>query len=537
MGQFDLTKPRHENIPSAPAALGIAGRLMVPFLLLLGAAIGFYALGHYDHNDHLNAVVPVVARDHRLYSDVAYDQTPLSVLVSRAIGRLVPDRDLYTVLRIYSLLLNLGVLLAGMALSRRSATDKNFAAFLFAGLYLSFGPTEVIGGEIGNYTLALFLFSLSLLCFDAPKKSTLATLATGVFAGLAVSAKLSYVFMLAAYGILYLTVARAPGHVLKRALTFCLGAFIGLAPVLYYALSDYDAFVFENIHVHYLQNVYRGLNHVAEHTNLFVFSVESAAVPLLLIGAAGLASVLLWRGARSGARSSSRLYPTGPETALLCLAAAALVGAVTPSIVFPQYLAAPAFLIFLFLALYSDRLLAALPQQTNLRLAAVSAVATLGLWRGAVVVDETAARLASGNYAITAVSAMRERLSDVIDEIDRKRPGCHGDLVSAFADLALGTGVTISPVSATGPFIMRLDSVFAERAPAFRRFSDVTRYLSPRALILSGFYNDDAYEPASAFQNVMENYARAHRFDAVRMGSFMYRPIVLYVPEACVLKK
>jgi hypothetical protein len=143
-----------------------AGRLLLPFVVLLAAAVGFFSLGHYDHDDHLNGVVPIVARDHRLYSDFAYDQTPLSVLVSVQISKLVGDRDLYTVLRLYSLLLNFSAAIVGMVLCWRSASNKTIAALLFAGLYLSFGPVDAIGGEIGNYTLALFLFSLSLLCFE-----------------------------------------------------------------------------------------------------------------------------------------------------------------------------------------------------------------------------------------------------------------------------------------------------------------------------------------------------------------------------------
>jgi hypothetical protein len=62
----------------------------------------------------------------------------------------------------------------------------------------------------------------------------------------------------------------------------------------------------------------------------------------------------------------------------------------------------------------------------------------------------------------------------------------------------------------------------------------VTRYLTPRSLILSGFYNDDSYEPKSGFQNVMENYAHAHHFQAIGLGRFMHRPISLYVPPECV---
>jgi hypothetical protein len=81
--------------------------------------------------------------------------------------------------------------------------------------------------------------------------------------------------------------------------------------------------------------------------------------------------------------------------------------------------------------------------------------------------------------------------------------------------------------------MMRLDDLIARLAPEYRRFSDVRLALSPSVLILAGFYGDASWEPASPFENILDDYASANRFAAVDLGNFMGRPMVLYIPAAC----
>ena len=507
------------------------------FLVILISASAFYALGNYNHNDHMYAVAPVMAAHHRAYTDFAYVQTPLSLLLFMEIHRLAGDQSLYAALRGVSLLLNLSVLAIGLFLARRLAADKLLVTVLFAALYLCLGPTEGIGAEIGNYTLALFLFGLSLLCYDRLRAGSIAALLVGLLAGLAISAKISYVYVLPAYAALYLYDGWAAPHrvILRNLSLFGVGALLGLAPILYYLHADSKSFLFENVYIHYLTNIYRGISPFTGPSKLILFAIKSALIPFGLLA---VALVIGWAilNRTGGSERFTDLKPTRRELEILVLAGAALIGAVTPSIIFPQYLAAPAFLLILFACIWLDRVLNKQGRkiiEPHARRVFLTAILLCCIWRSIGYVEDGVGRLRDGTYGVVAVANFRDRLSEKIAAIDANSPGCHGDLISAFAVPAVGAGATLSLVDSAGPFLMRLDGVFAARTPEFRRFSDVRRYLAPDSLVLSGFYNDASYEPSSPFEKIVDEYTASHRFRAISVGRFMNKAITLYMPVLC----
>ena len=494
------------------------------FLAALAAAVSYYSLGQYDHNDHMYAVAPVLLQHARLYADFGFVQTPLSALLFAGIFKLTGPMPFYAVLRIVSLALNLAVVALGMFLCRRHAVHKTFAGFIFAGLYLWLSQTAAIGAEIGNYTLTLILAALALLCLDLFRAKAWGTFAVGLCAGLSLSAKMSSVFLLIAFALLCVT--PQPRGVRKTAL-FGLGALTGTLPIIYYLIGDPEKFLFENIHFHYLSNIYRGIAPIGAGSGLAFFSVGSGAFAIGLLLAAALAGWAGWKLAQRLWPQASALTLTGFEKAVLVFAAAAIVGAVTPGVIFQQYYAAPAFAIFLFLALFLDR------QPQAVRFAAAMVLVLLGSWRIFDLVPQAAARQAAGTYAITAVPVTRDRLAKVVGTMDRAHPGCHGDLVTAFGVPAIGAGVKLSPIASAGSFAMRLDYIFVANAPTWRWLSDATRYLTPGSLILTGFYNDTSDEPRSDFESVMNDYAARNHFVRIPLGSFMNRMIFLNAPASC----
>ncbi len=509
------------------------------FILFLFAALSYYSLGYYDHNDHMYAVAPVIAQHLHAYSDFAFVQTPLSLLIFTQIYQLVGGHDFYLSLRLFSLALQLSTIGLGIALCFRRAERKLFAVLLFASLYVSYRPADIIGAEIGNYTLSLVLTALALVVLDTFRGRNWTPFAVGLFAGLSLSAKLSYIYVVAAFALVYLLWEGAPKSLFLRAAAYGLGVLIGVTPILYYLFSRFDIFLFENVHFHYLSNIYRGLAPFPGLSNLGIFSASSAIVPLAkLFGGCAVAYLL--------ARLAARLWPASRivampltvfEKEILSIAAATVIGAVTPVIVFAQYLAGPAFAFCLFLALYLDRLLASgrFGIAWRARLAAgIPAVAmALAVSRVYALTIETIHYQRDGEYGITAVAHMRDELSDILRRIDRAHPHCHGDLVTAFGVPAIGTGAQFAPIASTGSFAMRLDDIFVQKAPAYRWMSDPMRYLTSRSLILSGFYIDATVEPKSPFEKVMDDYAATHGFQTMALGSFIYRHIFLYVPAAC----
>jgi hypothetical protein len=524
------------------------GRLHTPKLFVLAwglvaalaVAVCYFSLGHYDHNDHMYAVAPVLAQRLRPYADFAFVQTPLSLLIFAQIFKLAGAVRFYAALRIFSLTLNLAIVGIGILLVRRHAVQRNFAALLFAGLYLWFHQAEIIGAEIGNYTLALVFMALALMTFDRWRDAWWSALAVGVLAGLSLSAKLSSIFVCAAFALLYLQSAGNWRSRLERLALYGVGGILGCLPIIYYLAADPGWFLFDNIHFHYLSNIYRGLAPSAAQdtikTGLAAFSIGSGAFALALLALVALvlfdawkAALTLWPGARKF------LSVTQFEKDTLVIAAATIIGAVTPGVVFQQYMAAPAFALFLFAALFLDRLLlsAAPDARSRWQTVCIICVMLLGAWRIDDLVTQTAKRQADGVYGITAVADMRARLATAIAAIDQRSPDCHGDLVTAFGVPAIGAGAQLAPITSTGSFAMRLDYIFAIDAPGYRRISDPAQSLTPRSLILSGFYNDASYEPRNDFETVMNAYAAKHGFGRIALGTFMYKPVFLYAPPAC----
>ena len=518
-GQHDVFPQRHDMTRAASILSWV-------FLGVLTAAIAYYSLSQYDHNDHMYAVAPVLMQHARLYADFGFVQTPLSALLFAGVFKLTGPMPFYAVLRIISLLLNLGIVGLGLSLCRRHAVHRTFAGFIFAGLYLWFAQTVMIGVEIGNYTLALILAVLALLCLDLFRGKSWGSFAVGLCAGLSLSAKMSSIFLLIAFALLCL--APKPRGVRKTAL-FGLGALTGALPILYYLIAEPEKFLFENIHFHYLSNIYRGLALVGAGSGLGFFSIGSGAFAISLLLIAALAGWAGWKLVQRLWPDARTLIFTGFDKAVLVFAAAAIVGAVTPGVIFQQYYAAPAFAIFLFLALFLDR------RAQAVRIAAIAILVVLGAWRIVVSVQQASERQAQGLYAITAVPRTRDRLAQTVAAIDRAHPACHGDLVTAFGVPAIGAGVRLSPIASAGSFAMRLDYIFAADAPAWRWLSDATLYLTPRSLIMSGFYNDPSYEPRSDFEGVMNSYAAEHHFARLPLGRYMDRDIFLYTPAGCAI--
>jgi hypothetical protein len=387
---------------AATAPQLLASGLAVIFVGGFAAAYVFSALGAYNHNDHLAAVAPAVMQQYAPYSDFAFDQTPLSLLLFYEVGRLIDDQNLYTILRIMSVAFNLGILINGIAICRTSSSWPIFVSVIFAGLYLSFPPTEEIGGEIGNYTLSLLLFSLSLLMYRGAGGTYLGILGAGVFLGLAVSSKINYSYLAP---VMPLSCFLSTKPSTKRALiaaVYCIGLGIGLLPVLFYLVGDFKAFIFLNIYSHYLQNLYRGDNFVADDPRLFSLAVKSAAWPVALIAVA--AGAVIYAGRRCGRLASLTRF----EKDLLALFLAALLGVVTPGVILSKYWALPGFLLFLFVCIFAARQLneAQLEpvRRRQMCFAALCIVVLLGVARSYDLIAEATQQIKDGTYGITAVA-------------------------------------------------------------------------------------------------------------------------------------
>jgi len=201
-----------------------------------------------------------------------------------------------------------------------------------------------------------------------------------------------------------------------------------------------------------------------------------------------------------------------------------MIGLVTPGILFPQYWApADFFLLLLGCLIFARRV-----ERWEWMARGVAVVAVLcAVIQAGAMAAEAVAQARGGFYGLAAVNGLRGRITAAMAPIEAAHPRCHGDLISAFAATAVGSGLRVAPISSEGPFMMRLDPVLKGRADWFRNYSDVNRYLSARSVLMIG------YDPGTGFEGAMRDYAAANGFRSVGLGSFLGHGVTLEVPRGC----
>jgi hypothetical protein len=477
MGWFKL---RLALIPTSVVVrtLPAADRVFVGTAVAALMITGFYDLGYFDHDDLQYGAAPLLLAHFRLYRDFSFDQTPLQAWVGLAMLKVVGPTWMYVALRLLSLLCVWSVALIGITLCKAWGSR-----FLFLFSFLMIDPLITIGGEIGNYSLSLLLFAAAVWFFlERPQWPFI----VGLLAAASVSEKLLYAFMIPAFGIFYFNDT-------KSLIRFAIGTFVGLAPILFYLTRFPREFWFENVTYHYLINIYRGVG--------FHFALSSV---LLVVALAGILVPFLNR---------DRLK-------LLALLCAAMIGLLAPGILFPQYWAPVDFSLLLIGCLAFER-----ASESNRVVSTAIMIAAIGaaFSHSAKIISDASAQWKDDAYGIVAVQEEQTRFADALKKLS---PGCHSELISAFA-AAAASGVDLDSISSEGPFMMRMDGVFKSHAPWFRDYSDVSRHLKPTSLLLVG------YHPGTPYENEMRRYATLHDFRDIELGRLFGMQTQLEVPPGC----
>ena len=161
-----------------------------------------------------------------------------------------------------------------------------------------------------------------------------------IFAGLATSAKLYFVFLCPALFLFFLVIDRTARD--TKVVAACgLGFLLGFMPILYFLARDYQGFLHWNIRFFQMILPLRltgAADALGRIANILVLFVTLMAIPIGFLAAA------LWRAWRSGGAELRE------RCAQLLLLAAACAMAVSPIFVFGQYLGPLAFLLLLFSA-------------------------------------------------------------------------------------------------------------------------------------------------------------------------------------------
>jgi hypothetical protein len=458
------------------AAAISAWHIVFPLLLLARALT---APIDYDEDQYVAA--GLMARHLMLYRDFIYLQPPADPLLLAGLFTL-SGGYYFLVARVLTGALATGVFVLTITLLRRYGAGRGLAAALASIVLLSpflDRPTATARNDI--LPLALFLAGL-VLYLDAPQRARSWLVAAGLCVGLAVEAKISYVFAPLA---LLLHAAWPRTGRLPHLAPLAAGIALAALPGLYYLAVAHDGFLFDLLEYHmtapiawYHREGESGLLNPGHRMAVLAVLLAWGSNASLALLVAGLAAIRVWQGANDATP------PAAPPGLLgLLLGLAVLVG-FQPSPSWPMYYAPVApLLAALTVSMFVRTRIAGPPDLVPLLLVIAALPALPPLW--ARVTDLAGlARPATwpGLEVHFQADALRQTLQTA---------GLTGDVATLFPVHVLDAD-PVRAEFASGPFFFRTaDLVPEERIARLHGASagdlETLFAASPPAAILGGF--------------------------------------------------
>src|SRR5262245_14890386 len=212
------------------------------------------SLAMYLNQDEEQFITAAYLAQHmRLYTDFLYLQLPVYPLVLSKLLMLFPSVSPFLVARLLSAALAIGSVVVFFHLAARLAESRRFA-FILASLFAS-APLMLLAYGLTRNDIMPIFFGLCGVWFvlrglDAERKqsaSYLAVFLAGVCMALAVGAKITAAFIPLS-AMLYISL-RARSQLLP----FVLGGAVGSLPIMYYAATAFDKFLYSNVVFHLTQ--------------------------------------------------------------------------------------------------------------------------------------------------------------------------------------------------------------------------------------------------------------------------------------------
>ncbi|HEX2656797.1 MAG TPA: hypothetical protein VHU40_00940, partial [Polyangia bacterium] len=356
--------------------------------------------------------------------------------------------------------------------------------------------------EAGNYSLSLALAAAAVWCLCRPG-STASRLLAGGLLGLAISAKLSFLFVAAGLAVGCFAWERRT----RDLLCLVAGIVVGALPTLYFLVRGPTTFFFLTYTFHHLTNLHRGL---PGRGDWFSIAKGVGRLALTLAPLLALTGFALAKATASGPRASRRGL-----LAIAIVLASSFAGALSPLVFFKTYWNLPVGLV------------------------AVACLWGIASWGRTKVIFSLLIAANVGlclmyagwdtwNLARPHGTALEVR---AVQRAFKQQAwgfrACLTDVLTPVAPLTLGSGVPLARGSSAGPFLFRLDDDVAATAARYRRFTDFTSFLGPRTALFVGYY------PEEPFEGRMAAYAEGHGFQRQPAIHFRGRDLVLYVPQRC----
>lgn len=512
--------------PGASAARLLAALLVVGVLGVLFAAQAMGVPSNHDEEQYVAG--GYFARDLALYRDFIHLQVPDYPLALAAVYRLLDlDGYFYLTARILNFGFTFGTLVILCAMALRGSRSVALAV----SVVLLFAGSEIVvhtSRWARNDVMPMFFAVLGVWLFWEANRRAAPRVALNLVAGLALAvsagAKVSYFFAPLVVG-LYAVSPAFPlplGPRLRRVVTpLVLGGLLGSVPILYFALTDFEAFRY-SVYGYHVTGPIEYYTRIGQASRLSTYDLVGRFFEDFtrgtVLGAGGLALFLLIQAGREGRlRDTLAALRRSHGLLVLALVVVAVPSCLIPRPNWPQYFlpAIP------FLALSVGVLFAAGDSvRRSQAIPAVLAVSLVTAVPGLVTLAEAPLRL--GDRTGWAGLRVHEIGRRIAAELGSACLAGAGKVATLSPMYVLDGGGAVYPEFATGPFFYRTADLMApERV---RRLHG----LSPRTL--EAFLESDmpvavftGFEPT--LDGDLERFAAGHgyrRVDADLLGGKLY---------------
>ena len=471
-----------------------------------------------DHNEHMYVTAGALLADGKaLYSEFPYLQMPLLPHLYNALYRLSGESQFLLKAKIFTWIAWVAAALALYWLSWMWSEDKlwSLAIVLLFVVNRHFARTL---HEASNYAfpIAASLASLAVAARGLRRdRKLLLFLISGLLAGIGFAAKAYHVVVALPLAVGLCFAVGAPtfaARLRRQTLPFACGFAIGMLPVLYYSVTDFELFWFQNFEFHRLTTLkYADLGYPRAMDlpgKIAWFLETQSPASTVVLGVLLVASLGL---AVRGSERPQRVPGADPAilgilVATVCLTSAA-VFAMTP--VWPQYLSLPV----PYLLLLIGALRARARPGGRLLLTGLALVCFLACMRPPAMYHRIHDALDSKNWIASQVQEGSENIRRILES--KKLTGRVATLQPLWA---IEAGLPIYEEFATGPFIFAVGDRMNDRQRE-RVVGTSPKYLEelfgkePPAAILTGFYGRDILWEETA----LTRYARLHGYTPARV--------------------
>ena len=476
---------------------------------MLGASIllfFLFSIATLNYNDFMYSVAPTIWAQHgSLYTDVPFVQAPLSILLSLALIKLTGTVNIFLLARLVSILLVLAAVLLPVCGSAKNGTLTTWT--LYAALCLTNPFVNSASQEIGNYALPLLCLSVSVAIINMRGSATWRGFFACAAIAVAASAKLYFVILFP--GILVMFFLYEKNVRSPTAIAACLAGFlVGCIPILYFMFSDYQSFLKWNVYIYTLFLKARAVEGatVLATIGFFAFVMFIPAVCMVT------AEIEEYR------RSASARKIVGRQV----LVAFACLMAVSPVVVFNQYLGPAAFLLFLFSIPppFSSR---------GIRVRYIFLSVVLLVFQSITTIRLTYHFFQNGEPDVLRVLHIQARANEIIGSQYK----CERKFYSAEPLFMLENNVKYPRELASGPFLLFLgrSAELSKFGNEFEVTTSITRW-NPD-IVIWGYFLGSESPGQDEVERAVRDYAISHEFKLQPIGYIDRKTIYLAYKANC----